>query len=77
MPPHGVIYTRKVTWAWCGFFALNGTAALVTALWASERIWALYNGLVAYVLIGLLFAGEWLVRQRVMRDASTRSATHG
>ena len=42
-----------------------GKSALVTALWMSDRAWALYNGLIAYVLIGLLFGAEWLVRQRV------------
>jgi uncharacterized membrane protein len=38
-------------------------------LWASERVWALYNGLIAYLLIGTLFAVEWLVRQRVKARA--------
>lgn len=65
LPPAGVAYTRRVTQIWCGFFVFNGTAALVTALWMSDRAWALYNGLIAYGLIGLLFGGEWLVRQRV------------
>lgn len=65
LPPAGVAYTRRVTQIWCGFFVFNGTAALVTALWMSDRTWALYNGLIAYGLIGLLFGGEWLVRQRV------------
>lgn len=65
-PPEAVAYTRKVTMVWCLFFVCNGGIALVTALWASDRVWAAYNGLIAYVLMGLLFAGEWLVRQRVI-----------
>ena len=65
LPEQAVAYTRRVTQVWCGFFVLNGGLALATALWASDYLWALYNGLVAYVLIGMLFAGEWLVRQRV------------
>lgn len=65
LPPFAVAYTRKVTQVWCGFFVLNGGLALVTALWASDRTWALYNGLLAYVMMGVLFAGEWLVRRRV------------
>lgn len=69
LAPEAVRYTRKVTWVWCGFFVLNGSMALATALWASERVWALYNGLVAYGLIGLLFALEWLVRQRLRARA--------
>lgn len=69
LPPVAVAYTRRVTQVWCGFFVLNGGLALATALWASERVWALYNGLIAYALIGTLFASEWLVRQRVKARA--------
>ena len=60
----GVAYTRKVTWVWLGFFMVNGSIAAATALWASHAVWALYNGVIAYALIGLLFAGEWLVRRQ-------------
>ena len=67
LPPHAVRYTRRVTQVWAVFFFVNGAIALVTALWASDAAWALYNGLVAYLLIGLLFGIEWLVRQRVRR----------
>jgi len=61
----GVRYTWRVTQLWCGFFVLNGGLALITALWADERIWALYNGLIAYALMGALMGGEWLVRRKV------------
>ncbi len=66
LPPSGVAYTRRVTIAWCLFFVFNGTLALATAWWASDAVWALYNGGIAYLLIGLMFAGEWLVRRRVL-----------
>lgn len=65
LPPHAVRYTRRVTQIWCLFFVCNGTLALATALWASDRAWAIYNGGIAYVLMGTLFAAEWRVRQRV------------
>lgn len=64
LPPSGIIYTRRVTQVWCVFFLLNGSIALVTALWSSFEIWTLYNGLIAYVLIGLLLGGEYWVRLR-------------
>lgn len=67
LPPRGQRYAAQVTRVWCGFFIINGSIALVTALWMSDQVWALYNGLVAYALMALLFGGEWLVRQRVMR----------
>lgn len=60
-----VIYTRKVTQLWCVFFALNASIALITVFLADDALWLWYNGVVAYILIGILMAGEWLVRQRV------------
>ena len=65
LPAFALAYTRRVTQVWCGFFVLNGGLALLTALYASDRVWMLYNGLLAYVMMGVLFAGEWLVRRRV------------
>lgn len=70
----GVRYTRRVTQVWCAFFVLNGALALCSALVASRAVWAIYNGCIAYVLMGLLFAGEWLVRRKVRRD---EEANHG
>ena len=65
LPPEGVRYTRRVTQLWCGFFVVNGGIALWTALYASRETWELYNGLIAYLLMGALFAAEWLVRRRL------------
>lgn len=65
LPASAIAYTRRVTQVWCVFFVVNGAVALYTALFASAALWALYNGLIAYVLIGLLFGGEWVVRQRL------------
>lgn len=60
----GVRYTRKVTWAWCGFFLVNASLSAVSATGPREY-WVLYNGLISYLLMGLLFGVEWLVRQSV------------
>lgn len=68
LPPSGVRYTRTVTQIWCMFFLGNGAAALYTALCASDAVWALYNGAIAYILMGCLMAGEWCVRQRVRQN---------
>lgn len=67
LPPSGVRYTRKVTVVWCVFFLLNGAAAAYTAAFTSDAVWALYNGLIAYVLMGCLMGTEWCVRQFVKR----------
>lgn len=59
----GVRYTRVVTVIWCGFFVANGAVALATALVGSRATWALYNGLVSYLLAGALLVGERVVRE--------------
>ncbi|MBC7858941.1 MAG: hypothetical protein H7Z39_09215 [Burkholderiaceae bacterium] len=67
LPPAAVRYTRRVTQVWCGFFVVNGAIALGTALWASEALWSLYTGVIAYILMGLLFGAEYLARRRFKR----------
>ncbi|MGI9323153.1 MAG: hypothetical protein ACR2PJ_06195 [Pseudomonadales bacterium] len=57
----GVHYTRRVTQIWCVFFAINGLIALATVTMTNE-IWLLYNGFIAYLAMGALFAGEFIVR---------------
>ncbi len=68
LPPQGVAYTRKVTWVWSAFFLMNGILAAITVWHADLGIWALYNGFLAYLLMGLLMAGEYWVRQKVKRS---------
>jgi len=70
LPPAGVAYTRKVTAVWLGFFVANGAISAWTALFASLETWTLYNGLISYLLVGLLFAVEWTVRRRVRGRAA-------
>ncbi|MBV1960481.1 MAG: hypothetical protein KUG52_00710 [Immundisolibacteraceae bacterium] len=60
-------YTRKVTWVWLGFFLLNGSIAGMVGVYGSLELWTLYNGFIAYLLIGLLFGGEFLVRQYIRK----------
>lgn len=62
-------YCRSVTAVWAAFLAANAAVSLGLALFASLSVWALYTGLICYVLMGLLFAGEWLVRQGRVRAA--------
>ncbi len=57
-----VAHCRRVTQLWCGFFALSAALSGGLALAGAVRAWTLYTGLVAYLLMGLLFAGEVLVR---------------
>lgn len=63
-----VRHCRQTTWVWCGFFLLNGAVAGLLVLWADAFWWAAYNGGMAYALMGLLFVGEYIVRQYRFRQ---------
>ena len=65
LPSEAITYTRRVTQAWCLFFIINASISLLTILWANPQLWLLYNGVIAYLLMGCMFLGEWLIRQRV------------
>lgn len=56
-------YCRKVTIVWVIFFILNGLTAILTALFTSHFVWALYNGMISYILIGIIFVGDIIVRK--------------
>ena len=54
-------YTRKVTYVWSAFTFIN----LLISIWTiflPDKIWILYNGCISYILVGLLFGIEYLVR---------------
>jgi len=61
-------YCRKVTFVWCGFFIINGSIAAWTIFSGSDALWSVYNGGISYILIGTLFAGEFLVRKMVQKN---------
>jgi len=65
LPPHAVVYTKRVTQVWCIFFAINGAISLYTVFSNNEDLWLLYNGIISYVIIAIIMAVEWLIRQRV------------
>ncbi len=65
--PYVRAYTRKVTVAWCLFFAINGGIAMYTVLYGNIDLWTLYNGLLSYIAMGVMFAGEFVIRQFVKR----------
>ena len=56
-----IAYTRNVTIIWLVFFLLNAAVSLWTARQSME-IWTLYNGLLSYLFVALLFAAEYAVR---------------
>jgi uncharacterized membrane protein len=73
LPPGAVRHTRRVTQVWCGFFVLNGAFSAYTALYWSRANWSLYNGALAYGLIGVLLVAEVIWRYLVVLPRAARS----
>ncbi|MEI7078198.1 hypothetical protein WBW39_16665 [Pectobacterium versatile] len=67
LPAQAISYTRRVTKVWCWFFIFNGGIAVLTCLVGNLHWWTLWNGVISYVLMGLLMGGEWLIRQRLRK----------
>jgi uncharacterized membrane protein len=67
LPREAAPYLRRVTIAWLCFFIVNGAVASWTVAFGTIEQWTLYNGVVAYLLIGAMFLGEILVRPRFIR----------
>lgn len=70
LPPSAVAYTRTVTKVWIAFFIVNGS--IIYLLWQAGyfHAWSLYTGFISYLLMALLFAGEWVFRQHYKRKQS-------
>lgn len=64
--PKALEYTRKLTYVWAVFTFLNWLVSVAT-VFMSEAVWALYNGFISYLLIGMFFAVEYIVRIRFKR----------
>jgi uncharacterized membrane protein len=73
LPASAVRYMRKVTMVWLGFFLVNAAISAATAIGGSLELWTLYNGFISYVIMGVLFVSEWILRGFV-RDAHRDAA---
>lgn len=73
LPPEAVRWCRGVTKVWCAFFIVNGSMALATVLIGDRDLWLAWNGFGSYIAMGALFAGEWLLRQRMQRRTKCRN----
>ncbi len=67
IPPVVSRYCRHLTMMWTGFFAFNVAACIVLALFAPVSWWALYTGVMIFVLSGVLMIGEYIWRHFFFR----------
>lgn len=76
LPEQGVRYTRKVTQIWCGVFIFNMLVTIALILANELELWAIYSGVISYLIIGGVMAAEWLVRQFVKKQYEKNDNSH-
>ena len=59
---HNLRYLRVLTGVWAGFFVLSVIVSGFTVVNGNMDLWLLYNGLLSYLLMGVLIVGELIVR---------------
>ena len=72
LTPQEVLYTRRVTAAWALFFVMITATTLGLFAFAPLRIWSLFANFCVLPLIGLVFAGEYVVRRRALPQVPRR-----
>ena len=68
LPPAVVRYTRHVTIAWTAFFCVLFTLSCVLYLGGFLAAWSLLANILSPILVGAMFAVEYVVRYRVFPD---------
>lgn len=62
LPPDIELYTRRITLAWCAFFAVQVLVSAMLFALAPLETWSVFVNLLSGPLIVLMFAGEYLYR---------------
>lgn len=63
--PKKKAYMRQITQLWCMFFFINLGISTYTWQAMSLSAWTWYNGVISYILMGLLFVGEYSYRRLI------------
>ncbi len=65
LPPQGEHHARRVTEARGVLMTVVALVALYTAVAGSLHLWSLFNGVIVYVVTGVAFGCEYLLRRHV------------
>jgi uncharacterized membrane protein len=63
LPPALLVYTRRVTWAWCLFCAGQLGVSLLLLLFAPVTLWSAFVNLCNLPLLAAMFCGEFVWRK--------------
>lgn len=61
-------YTWLVTLAWTSYFAASALLSVLLFFVGPIEVWSVFANILTPILLGAMFAGEYLIRTRVMPD---------
>ena len=64
------VYCVRASVVWCVYFVIDGITALLTAYFSSDFVWGVYNGGITYAIMGLIFAGEFVILKMKVKKYS-------
>ena len=72
LSPAGRSYCRMVTIVWTVWLSANTIISAVLAAPGHDALWAIWTGLVSYLVMGALFVGEIALR-RILKTRATKT----
>lgn len=73
IPPQLAEYTRRVTIAWCCFFAVQLSLSVSLFCFAPLVAWSFFVNILDVPLVAAMFAAEYFVRMRCLDDPPRHS----
>ncbi len=73
LTPELARYTRRVTIAWSGFFLAQLLTSILLFAFAPLVVWSFFVNILDIPLVATMFAAEYAVRLRVLRDPPRHS----
>lgn len=67
------IYTRRVTFAWCVFFAMQLTTSVMLFAFAPLVVWSFFVNVLDIPLVATMFAAEYIFRIHWLQDPPRHS----
>jgi len=73
------LYCFRASIVWCVYFVLDGIVSILTVTIPAGRedsnlIWGAYNAGITYIIMGLIFAGEFIILKIKLRKYSLKKA---
>jgi uncharacterized membrane protein len=68
-------YTRRVTMAWCGFFAVQLATSVALLLFAPLVVWSFFVNILDVPLVVAMFAAEYMIRLWCLQDPPRHSVS--